>query len=870
MPRLTAFARPASLLRIAPVILICLFALMTAVAGQVQAQTLPGLPSSSSASADAAAADGQAEVDALIKLLEDPEGRDKLIQRLKTAGTDAASPAGEELAAELVMPFLDGPATVIANRLDALGRDLQKAAVALSHTPDELERIGRGLANERKREQWLELIVRLAAVVMAGFLLEWVVKALLSRPRQRLATNPPASRWRRAARGITLLVIDLLGIAAFAGGAAAATALVRPTGDAAMIAIAVVQANIAVRAVLAVGRVALRPQIRRLRPLPFSDETAAYLYIWLKRFARITVYGWFLYDVARTLGVSAPVLLVASKVFGLFVASLAAVVVLQNRREVADVIAGRRQLRFAADDAPGTEAAMADPGDGSAPFGAAPAGDDVRSADNDVPPDLAAAAADRAREVTRMGMATLRARLADVWHVLALAYVAVAAGIWLLGVDGGFTFLAQATGATIVILLLDRVAVMAAERVLERLFSVSDEFILRHPGIETRVNRYLSITRTAIVGFIHVFAVLALLEVWGLGGLAWLASDAGARVVGALVKIVVFVVGAAVIWEMVDGAISRRLQSDGDRAPTTRAKTLLPMLRNVIMIVLTLVVVLTVFSEIGIDIAPLLAGAGVVGLAIGFGAQTLVKDFITGAFILFEDTISVGDVVTVAGQTGAVERMTVRTIRLRDVEGVVRTVPFSAVDIVQNLTKDFSYALLDISVAYRENVGEVAEIMREVGLAMGQDPEFRDLILQPIEIFGLDRFGPSDVIVRGRIMTKPGQQWAVKRAFFARIKQAFDERGVEIPFPHTTLYFGVGKDGKAPAAPVQVLKTEGSWRSGATGHSAPKQLPGTVPPAEDPRDRRDVHAVPGDEDSRRPPRIDDGSGEAGGDAQPTR
>lgn len=853
----------------------------------VRAQVLPGLPSASQ-SADGAADEGtaagsDAEIEALIKLIEDPAGREKLVERLRAA--DAPKPDQEALAAELVMPFLDGPATVIANRLDVLGRDLQRAAVSLSRAPDEVERIGRVLADPLKRNHWLDLALRLVAVVAAGFVAEAVVKALLRRPRARLMINPPAARWRRVMRGAGLLFLDLLGIMAFAGGAAAAVTLVRPTGEAATIAIAIVQANLAVRVVMALGRMLIRPQTRRLRPLPIGDETAAYCYIWLRRFARIIIYGWFLYDAAQALGMSAPVLKVALKLFGLFVASLAAVVILQNRHEVAAFIAGRGTPEPDGAAWPGATVAMADPGDGSAPLAAAtdttatdtaatgPAtSDDARHRDDDVPTDLASAAADRAVEVTRRGMHTLRTRLADSWHVLALAYVAVAAVIWLLGVEGGFTFMARATFATVVIVLIDRLAVLAAERGLGRLFAVSDEFVERHPGIEARVNRYLAVTRAALVGFIHVFAVLALLEAWGLGGLAWLASDAGASVIGALVKIVVFVVGALVIWEMVDGAINRRLKEDGSRAPTTRARTLLPMLRNVVMIILSLVVILTVFSEIGIDIGPLLAGAGVVGLAIGFGAQTLVKDFITGAFILFEDTISVGDVVTVAGQTGVVERMTVRTIRLRDVEGVVRTVPFSAVDIVQNLTKDFSYALLDIGVAYRENVGDVAEMMREVGLKMAREPEFRDQILQPIEIFGLDRFGASEVVVRARIMVKPGQQWGIKRAFYARIKEAFDAAGVEIPFPHTTLYFGADKDGKAPPAPIRLMG-DGRRRDDGRGPANDVPAGGDEAPTGDaatPARSGTAAELPGDEDVRRPPQLDDGTGDAGGGSSPVR
>ena len=201
--------------------------------------------------------------------------------------------------------------------------------------------------------------------------------------------------------------------------------------------------------------------------------------------------------------------------------------------------------------------------------------------------------------------------------------------------------------------------------------------------------------------------------------------------------------------------------------------------------------VLMILSQLGVDIAPLLAGAGVFGLAVGFGAQSLVKDVITGTFILLEDSITVGDVVTLGDHTGTVELMSLRTIKLRDVSGNVHTVPYGDVSTVLNMTKDFSYAALEVGVAYRENYDEVVEILKNIAGEMAADS-------------GLDSFGASSVNIRVRIRTVPGAQWRVRREFNRRIKAAFDAAGVEIPFPHQTLYFGIDKNGNAPAARVRI------------------------------------------------------------------
>lgn len=235
-----------------------------------------------------------------------------------------------------------------------------------------------------------------------------------------------------------------------------------------------------------------------------------------------------------------------------------------------------------------------------------------------------------------------------------------------------------------------------------------------------------------------------------------------------------------------------------------RAETLGRVIRYLIALVIGAVAVMLVLAEIGVSLAPMLGAAGVVGLAIGFGAQSLVKDYFTGFFILFEDQIRTGDVVRVADIGGLVEDITLRHVRLRDYDGNVHFVPNSLITTVTNMSRLYAQSVIDVGVAYRENVDEVFGVMSQVGAQMRTDPEFGPRILEDLEIAGVERFDDSAVVLRCRFKVAPLQQWGVRREFQRRLKAAFDERGIEIPFPHVTVYAGQDKDGSAPALALRV------------------------------------------------------------------
>jgi small-conductance mechanosensitive channel len=229
------------------------------------------------------------------------------------------------------------------------------------------------------------------------------------------------------------------------------------------------------------------------------------------------------------------------------------------------------------------------------------------------------------------------------------------------------------------------------------------------------------------------------------------------------------------------------------RAQIKRAYTLTHIVRDVARFMILFVGITMILSEGGVDLKPLLAAAGLGGLAIGFGAQSLVKDLISGFFILWEDSVRVGDVVEVAGVAGLVEEVELRTIKLRDGSGNLHVVPNGVIDKVKNLTKDYSYYVFEIGVAYRENVDEVMGVLQEIAVDLRRDSRFADDILEPLEMLGVDQFRDSAVMIKCRIKTEPLKQWRVGREMNRRIKNTFDAKGIEIPFPHQTIYWGEPK-----------------------------------------------------------------------------
>ena len=271
----------------------------------------------------------------------------------------------------------------------------------------------------------------------------------------------------------------------------------------------------------------------------------------------------------------------------------------------------------------------------------------------------------------------------------------------------------------------------------------------------------------------------------------WLITS-GAKILAIIIISFVLIRVVRIIITRSKDRLVTRTSEDVERAK--RTETLSGIIEKTVRAIVLTAAALMTLQALGINIGPLLAGAGVVGLAVGFGAQSLVKDVITGFFILLENHMNVGDVVEIAGKAGLIETINLRVTTLRDYAGNVHVIPNGQILVLTNMTKGFSRAVIKVGVAYKEDVDEVMRVMKEVAEELAGDPEFGNRILNPMEMAGLDGFGDSSVDILARIDTKPREQWGVAREYRRRLKKAFDERGIEIPFPHVTLYMGEGEN----------------------------------------------------------------------------
>ena len=311
------------------------------------------------------------------------------------------------------------------------------------------------------------------------------------------------------------------------------------------------------------------------------------------------------------------------------------------------------------------------------------------------------------------------------------------------------------------------------------------------------VHRPIRIVRAAV--FLAAFAALLLpaLDLFGVGPPVGVTSTTlGEWFFGSGLRIVVIAILAYVVVRII-AATSRRLEEELTRQETPdmverlkRARTLSRLVQNALTATIVVIAALMMLRELRVDITPILTSAGILGLAVGFGAQTLVKDLIAGFFLTFENQVRVGDVATINGTGGLVEAINLRTIVLRDITGTVHVFPNGSIERLSNLTKDFSYYVIDVGVAYNEDPDEIAEVLRQIGRELQADPQFGPNILEPLEVLGVDAFEESQVTLKVRIKTLPLKQWEVGREMRRRIKKTFAAKGIEIPFRHVAVYFG--------------------------------------------------------------------------------
>lgn len=269
---------------------------------------------------------------------------------------------------------------------------------------------------------------------------------------------------------------------------------------------------------------------------------------------------------------------------------------------------------------------------------------------------------------------------------------------------------------------------------------------------------------------------------------AWLTTS-GIKVVGILIALFILSQMSKWIVKWLEKFIPEKDPLQAAEAKK-RAHTLGNILRHALILVISSIALLMILGELGIQLGPLLATAGIGALAIGFGAQSLVKDVISGFFIILENQYRIGDAIEVAGVSGLVESVSLRRTVLRDLEGKVHTIPNGEIKIVSNLSKEWARSVLDVGISYREDVDHVLEILGQIGSELAAEEPWKSAILEPLQVFGVERFGDSQLVIRVVVKTVPLKQWEVGRELRKRIKIRFDEKGIQIPFPHLVLIWG--------------------------------------------------------------------------------
>ncbi len=691
------------------------------------------------------------DLESLVLTIEDPDKREALLdqlralleaQRTRDEAVIAHAKSEPETPGAYFSEFLFARFEETLERIISSARE---TGAVLSKAPDSVREAREQLARADSRKA----VFHIFAVALAAFVISLIMRLIV---RKRMPTPPPSGsrRSRLAAASGTTGILRILpsGLALLA-----LFLLFRAVPCPAMGRALVFQLFIVLfgyRVTMETVSALLSPDEPGLRILGVKDESAYYYWVWLRRFANYAaLYFLILGMLSLTRFPETPLMFIRNLLLLVFPCMITAFVLQiagDLRTRLSDVLRGEK--------------------DGVHVYG----------------------------KWTRITAKTI--------PMLAILYAWAFFLVLIVSLEEGFGFLWSATLGTAVTIPVLMAALRLLDWLFDKLFAVHERIKAQVPGIEERTDRYLAIVRKVSAAVLVITAAGVVAEFWGVPVGSFVVSGIGSAVLARAVAIGMTLAVVITLLQLSRVLSVYLLREKRGRVVTQKAKTLVPMMRAALNVCTVFIGAIVILGRLGVDTTPILAGAGIVGLAVGFGSQTLVKDLINGLFILFEESVRVGDWAQLGNNNGEVESVGLRTVRLRDLHGNVHVIPNSSINSVTNFSKEFSRSVMDIGVAYREDIDEVIAVLTELGEELRNDPEFQDSILSPLEVFGLDRFEDSAVIIRIRFVTKPLKQWGIRREFYRRMKRVFDERGIEIPFPHRTVYMGEPKEGQA--APVHV------------------------------------------------------------------
>jgi small-conductance mechanosensitive channel len=812
-------------------------------ATHAQAQiALPGLPSAHKAAAGAPAAQPALtpqEAKQMLNLLNDPQKRAAFAATLETftKATAAAEPKKPDTTSPVPLAPDSVGAQVISessNWLAGLSHQFASFGRVLGDLPMVWAFTLHTVSDPALRATALDAAWRLAAVLAAAILAEWITYRLLRRPMRAVAEHAPetddhterevatsiteadlqredremeadtegpaptplntlhaslndlhgpdlgpdlvggpvpeaaeseadvavehALRRRRFARTVRALkrlpfvlmmfVLDLVPLGVFLSvgyaGTLLGTAHIKDILQAAILAYAVC------RLATCITRMFVSPAYPQLRLLHVSDQGAAYALVWVRRIFAVGTFGFAASQIGLLFGLPQGATDAFMKAVFLLVHLFLIIIVLQCRRPVAEMIRSHRE---------------------------------------------------------KLGVSgRIRNRIAAIWHLVAIFYIAGLWLVWAAEIRHGYLRIWHIFAVSVGVIIVVRLFSIVVLGALDRAFRVSPDLKTRYPGLESRANRYYPLLRGTVSTFLVVLGILALLEAWGINTLSWFRANAlGGRLASAALTILIAGAIGLAIWEGVNASMDRHLAHltrDAQLVKSARLRTLQPMLRTVLLFTLIGIFGLTALSEIGVDIAPLLAGAGILGVAIGFGSQKLVQDFITGIFLLLENAMQVGDWVTVAGLSGSVENLSIRTMRLRAGDGSVHIIPFSSVSTVTNVNRGIGNAAVSVNIPIEEDSDRVCEILGEIASKMRSERRFSDMMRSDLQLWGVDKVDAGVVTIAGQIVCTDSGRWAVQREFNRRMMIRFKELNIRIATPVTTVLNHVLQEAPIPAQQI--------------------------------------------------------------------
>ncbi|MGD9321863.1 MAG: mechanosensitive ion channel, partial [Desulfobacteraceae bacterium] len=445
------------------------------------------------------------------------------------------------------------------------------------------------------------------------------------------------------------------------------------------------------RMILEVFSVLLSPDEERIRILPFSNENSNYFWIWILRFTNYTAFYVLVTKALFVVPIPSPALSFLRALLLIVFPLMLSVFILQISREI--------RARYAH-------------------FQENPENADKGS-----------------RNIIRW--------IVRYWAIPAIAYSWAIFIFLIIHYEKGFHYLFKATLGTVITVVALLIALRILGWIFKRFFAINEKVKTRFPGLEEKTNRYILILRKLFRSVLIIIALAVTAQIWGIPVSTLVASKTGSLIILRAIAILItlgFVVAIIGTSDYLKEYFLKSKRGKKKKEITQKRKTLLPMINTTVKIAAGFIGGIVILDRLGVNTTPILAGAGIVGLAVGFGSQTLVKDLINGLFILFEESVRVGDYADLGKNEGIVEAVGLRTIKLRDVRGNVHVVPNSSIDTLTNMSKEFSRTVIDIGVAYREDVDEVMDILREIGEEMQNDPEYGKNILEPLEIFGLHKF----------------------------------------------------------------------------------------------------------------------------------